>query len=130
MLVDPIADMLTRIRNAQAVLSPEVDAPFSKIKYQIAKILEREGLIGEVKKAGRGLDRKITLVLKYKEKMPAIVGLRKISKPGQRIYKSRGEIRLVRGGFGVGIISTSQGLMTDKEARKSKLGGEVMVEIW
>jgi len=129
-MTDPIADMLTRIRNAQAVLKPEVFIPFSKIKYQIAKILEKEGFVESAEKKGRGVKRKIKIVLKYDDKTPAISGLKRISKPGQRIYLPVKKIKPVRGGFGIAIISTSKGLMTDKEARKKKLGGEIICEIW
>lgn len=129
-MTDPIADMLTRIRNAQAVLKPEVFVPFSKIKYQIIKILEKEGFVEKVERKGRGVRKKIKIVLKYEDKTPAISGLRKVSKPGQRIYLPVKKIKPVRGGFGIAIISTPKDLMTDKEARKKRLGGEIICEIW
>ena len=140
-MTDPISDMLTRIRNAQAVAKPEVFIPFSKMNYGIAKILEQENFIEDVKKVGRGVRRKIKIVLKYGvdaagqdknhlSKDPGIVGLKRISKPGQRIYLPAKSIRAVRGGFGIAIISTSKGLMIDKKARKKGLGGEVICEIW
>lgn len=137
----PVADMLTQIRNAQAVLHPTVDLPFSNLKYEIAKILEKEGFVEKVERRGRKAKKKIEITLKYesfreeisagdKNKIPVISGLKIISKPGQRIYKGYHEIRRVKGGYGMGIISTSKGLMTDKEARRQKLGGEVICEIW
>jgi len=129
-MTDPIADMLTRIRNAQAVSKPEVLVPFSKIKYQILKILEKEKFIEKIEKKGKGVKKKIKVVLKYNQKQPVISGLKRISKPGQRIYLPAKKIKSVRGGFGIAIVSTSQGLMTDKEARKKKLGGEIICEIW
>ncbi len=129
-MTDPIADMLTRIRNAQAVSKPEVSVPFSKIKYQILKILEKENFVEKIEKKGRGIKKKIRIVLKYDHKLPVISGLKRISKPGQRIYLPAKKIKSVRGGFGIAIVSTSQGLMTDKEARKKKLGGEIICEIW
>jgi len=129
-MTDPIADMLTRIRNAQAVSKTEVFVPFSQIKYQIAKILEQEKFIETVKKGGKGDKKKLKIDLKYIDKSPVILGLKRISKPGQRIYLPVSSIKSVRGGFGIAIVSTSQGLITDKDARKKKLGGEIICEIW
>jgi len=130
-MIDPIADMLNRIRNAQAVSHQTVILPFSKMKYEIAKILQKQGFVGEVEKKGRHTNKVIKITLKYsEEKEPLISGLKRISKPGQRIYAAAKEIRSVRGGYGIAIISTSKGLMTDKEARKKKLGGEVICEVW
>jgi small subunit ribosomal protein S8 len=128
--MDPISNMLTAIRNAQAVGKATVDIPFSNLKYEIAKILEKEKFIEKAEKKGKKTKRFIEITLKYTEKTPAISGLKRISKPGQRIYLSWKEIKRVKGGYGIGIISTSKGLMTDKEARKQKLGGEVIAEIW
>ena len=128
--MDPISDMLTTIRNAQAMGHAIVKIPFSKVKNEIAKILEREGWIKQVERFGKK-KKFLKITLKYNEnKMPAISGLKRISKPGQRIYKSSLEIKKVKGGYGMAIISTSKGLMTDREAKKNKLGGEVMFEIW
>lgn len=137
-MVDPIADMLNRIRNALMVLHLTVSIPFSKLKYEIAKILEKEGFIEKVEKKGRKEKKVIEITLKKEEtseesgeKMkPAISGLRRISKPGQRIYAGAKEIKRVRGGYGIAIISTPKGIMADKEARKKKLGGEIICEIW
>lgn len=128
--MDPISDMLTSIRNAQAVGHPTVSIPFSNLKFEIAKILEREKLVEKIEKKGRKARRFIELTLKYIEKQPATSSLKRISKPGQRIYKNFREIRPVKGGYGLAIISTSRGLMTDKEARRQRLGGEVICEIW
>jgi small subunit ribosomal protein S8 len=130
-MTDPITDMLNRIRNAQAVFKERVNIPFSKIKYRIAKILEKNGFIERTELRGRKTKRVIRIILKYdEEKKPQISGLKRISKPGQRIYKSFKEIKSVKRGYGIAIISTSKGLMTDKEARKNKIGGEVICEIW
>ncbi len=139
-MTDPITDMLNRIRNAQAVLKSTVDVPFSNLKYEIAKILEKKGFIAKVEKKGKKIKRIIEITLKYngekvtegegQQKLPVISGLKKISKPGQRIYKKAKEIKPVKGGYGMAIISTPKGLMTDKEARKRKLGGEIICEIW
>ena len=129
-MTDPIADMLNRIRNAQAVFQPTVDIPFSKIKFEISKILAKEGFIESFDKKGGKNKKFIRITLRYNKKMPAISGLKKISKPGQRIYLPYREIKKVKGGYGIAIISTSKGLMTDKEAGRQKLGGEVICEIW
>ena len=128
--MDPIVDMLNRIRNALAVLHPTVDVPFSNFKYELAKILEKQDLIGKVEKRGKKTRRIIKLALKYKDQSPVITELRRVSKQGQRIYVSSSGIRRVKGGKGISIISTAKGLMTDKEARKAKLGGEIICEIW
>jgi len=127
---DPVSDMLTIIRNAQAVHRSTVDIPFSKLKYEIAKTLEKEKFITGVEKKGRKIKKIIEITLKYIDKIPAISGLKKISKPGQRIYLPARKIKRVKGGYGIAIISTSKGLMIDKEARKEKLGGEVICEVW
>lgn len=129
-MTDPITDMLNRIRNAQTVLHPTVSIPFSNLKYEIAKILEKEGFVGNVEKKGKKVKKNIEITLKYDQKKPAISGLKRISKPGQRIYFSWKKIKPVKSGYGIAIISTSKGLMTNKEARKKKLGGEIIAEIW
>lgn len=122
--------MLIRIKNAQAVLHPTVEIPFSNFKYELAKILAKNGFIGTVEKKGRKTKKYIEIALKYKEGIQAISGLRKVSKPGQRIYTNFKKIRKVKGGYGMAIISTPKGLMTDREAKKQKLGGEIVCEIW
>jgi len=129
-MTDPITDLLNRIRNAQSVLKKTVGVPFSNLKYEITKILEREKFIEKVAKTGKRTKKFIEITLKYDNKIPAISGLKRISKPGQRIYKKFKEMKPVKGGYGIAIISTSKGLMIDKEARKQKLGGEVICEIW
>lgn len=129
-MTDPISDMLTSIRNAQAVKKDTVSIPFSNLKYGIAKILEKEGFIEKVEKKGKIMKRFIEISLKYTDNLPAISGLKRISKPGQRIYSNRRKIKKVKGGYGIAIISTPKGLITDKEARKQKLGGEIICEIW
>lgn len=128
--MDPITDMLNRIRNAQTVLHPQVTLPFSNLKYEIAKILEKKGLVEKVAKVGKKTKKFIEITLKYSDKTGVISGLKRISKPGQRIYLSAKKIKPVKGGYGIAIISTSEGLMTDKEAKKQKLGGEIICEIW
>lgn len=129
-MIDPTADLLNRIRNAQAVLKEQVSLPFSNLSHEIAKILEKQGFIKKVEKKGRTYKKVIEITLKYDDKIPAISGLKRVSRSGQRIYKGFKDIKPVKSGYGMLIISTSKGLMTDKEARKQKLGGEVMCEIW
>ena len=129
-MTDPICDMLNRIRNAQAVLKDTVNIPFSDLKYEIAKILEKQRFVAKIEKKGKKMKRTIEVTLKYDANQPVISGLKRVSKPGQRIYKKAKELKPVKGGYGVAVISTPKGLMTDKEARKKKLGGEVICEIW
>jgi small subunit ribosomal protein S8 len=128
--MDQITDMLNRIRNAQAVLHPTVSIPFSNLKYEIARILVKNGFLEKAEKKGKKIKKIIEISLKYENKTPAISGLRRISKSGQRIYQGFQKIKRVRGGHGIVIISTPKGLMTDKDARKQKIGGEVICEIW
>ena len=129
-MTDPITDMLNQIRNALAVGKQEVLIPFSKLKHEIANLLNQEGFIGEVKKVAKGKNKIMKIVLKYDNGIPAIEGAKRVSKPGQRIYVKASEIRKVRGGFGLAVISTPKGLMTNSQARTSKLGGEILLEVW
>jgi len=129
--MDTIADMLSKIRNAQAVRQESVDVPFSKIKLEIARILLERGFVKEVKKIKKQGHKFIRIFLKYTSaKTPVISGLRRISKPGRRIYRKKEEFKKVKGGYGFAIVSTSKGVMTDEEARKNKVGGEVICEVW
>jgi len=126
-MTDPIADMLTRIRNANQMRSKEVSMPASKIKVEIAKILADEGFVEnyEVK------ENTLTLTLKYgQNKERVITGLKRISKPGLRVYAGKEELPRVLNGLGIAIISTPQGIMTDAKARKNNVGGEVIAYIW
>ena len=129
-MTDPITDMLNQIRNAQAVLKTEVLIPFSKLKNEIAIILAREDFIGDFKKNVKGKNKVLKINLKYKEGESVVEGLRRISKPGQRIYVNACDVKKVRGGSGISIISTSKGLMTNNEAKKANLGGEILLEVW
>lgn len=132
-MTDPISDMLTRIRNASAVRKPEVVLPMSKIKHQIAKILERENWITkcDVEEGKDQKSKKLKLILKYRKSgKPAISSLKRISRPGSKIYISKNEIPRVLNGFGMAIISTSSGLMTNKEAAAKRIGGELICEIY
>jgi len=128
-MTDPIADMLTRIRNGSRALLPVVEVPHSKMKESIAHILKREGYIAEVSVEGDKA-KKIKLKMKYEGKRGVIEGLRRVSSPGMRVYKGSGDVPRVRGGLGVSILSTSQGLMTGLQARKANVGGELLCYIW
>lgn len=130
MMTDPIADMLSRIRNATRVALPEVAIPFSRLKNHVAQILEREGFVEKVNEVGSGVRKEIVITLKYEGKVSAIRGIRRISKPGRRLYAQHNEIPRVNSGQGIAILSTSRGVMTDKEARSSKVGGELLCEIF
>jgi small subunit ribosomal protein S8 len=131
MMTDPIADMLTRIRNAKMVAKPDVAMPASKLKEEIAKILVSEGYADAYEVTGEGARRELKLKLRYTGKrVAAIHGLRRVSKPGLRVYKGAGELPRVQGGLGVVIVSTSQGLLPDREARRRRLGGEILCEVW
>jgi small subunit ribosomal protein S8 len=137
-MIDSISDMLTRIRNAHAAQHTEVVMPMSKLKYAIAKVFEKEGFIDKVERVKDEKNEKfenIRITLKYDQisstvKKPAIEGLRQISKQGQRAYIKKNDIHRVRNGYGISIISTSQGVMSGKEARKKGLGGELICELW
>ncbi|MBI4050421.1 MAG: 30S ribosomal protein S8 [Candidatus Doudnabacteria bacterium] len=129
--MDPIADMLTRIRNALAVKKPEVVLPYSKLKYNLARLLESQGWVEKTENLQEGAKKMLKLILKYDNAgLPAIAGMKRVSKAGQRIYAKASEISKYRLGLGATIISTSKGLMTDREARKEKVGGEVICQIW
>ncbi|HNV97176.1 MAG TPA: 30S ribosomal protein S8 [bacterium] len=131
MMTDPIADMLTRIRNAQAVRKEDLVLPFSKIKYEILKLLVREGYIESVDKIEEKSYPELHVVLKYKEDKKAFIEhIKRISKPGQRIYVSKDKLPKILNDFGLAILSTSQGIMTNKKARRVKIGGELLFEIW
>jgi small subunit ribosomal protein S8 len=131
-MTDPIADMLTRIRNAQAVKKATVEVPASKIKKSIAEILIREGYIvsAETIKIEGSVAESIHIVLKYVDKKKAITGIKRISIPGLRVYSEVATLPRVLGGLGIAIVSTSKGIMTDKEARKENIGGEVLAYVW
>ena len=131
MVTDPIADMLTRIRNANQMRNKEVEIPASKIKVEIAKILKEEGFIVDYKTKKNNVQDVLVLTLKYGEnKERVITGLKRISKPGLRAYVKADEVPKVLNGLGIAIISTSRGVMTDKNARQQSLGGEVLAYIW
>ena len=130
MVTDPIADMLTRIRNANQMRYKEVEVPASNIKNEIARILKSEGFIADYKVKKNNIQDILVLSLKYVDKERVITGLKRISKPGLRVYVKAEEVPTVLNGLGIAIISTSKGVMTDKEARANSLGGEVLAYIW
>ena len=133
MLTDPIADMLTRVRNANTAMHDQVTMPSSKQKVALAEILEKEGYIGgfEVAPSPKGVGAVLTIRMKYTpDRDRTIAGLRRISTPGLRVYRKAGAVPRVLGGLGVAVLSTSQGLMTDREARRRHVGGEVLCFVW
>jgi small subunit ribosomal protein S8 len=132
-MTDPIADMLTRLRNANVAMHDEVVMPASKQKAALAEVLEREGyIVGfEVGDNSSGPGRLLKIDMKYSpERRRVISGIRRVSKPGLRVYRKHNEVERVLGGLGVAILSTSKGLMTDREARRQRVGGEVLCHVW
>jgi small subunit ribosomal protein S8 len=132
-MTDPIADMLTRIRNANIAMHDEVSMPTSKLKEALAVVLHKEGYIGEFQTADNesGVGRTLTINMKYSpERERVISGIKRVSKPGLRVYSKTTEIPRVLGGLGVAVLSTSNGLVTDREARRAKVGGEVLCYVW
>jgi len=131
-MTDPIADMLTRIRNANTAMHDTVKMPSSKLKESLATVLQKEGYIAgyEVAPADSGPGNVLEITLKYMDRKRTIAGLKRVSKPGLRIYAQADKMPRVLGGMGVAVLSTSQGLMTDSEARKRRVGGEVLCYVW
>ena len=129
--MDPIADMLTSIRNAQAARKETVSVPYSKIKMEIAKVLAKEKFIKEADHKGKKVKKTIDIILNYDSlNRPAITSLKRVSKPSRRIYSSSSKIKKIRQGFGFQILSTPKGILSGKEARKEKIGGEVICEVY
>ncbi|AVQ27779.1 MULTISPECIES: 30S ribosomal protein S8 [Fusobacterium] len=129
-LTDPIADMLTRIRNANAVMHEKVDIPHSTLKDKIAEILKEEGYIANYKVVTDGNKKSIRVYLKYDGKDRIIKGIKRISKPGRRVYSSVEDMPRVLSGLGIAIVSTSKGIVTDRVARRENVGGEVLAFVW
>ena len=128
---DPIADMLTRIRNAVAVGHERVAMPSSNVKVRIAQVLVDEGFIDRYDVLEEGHRRRLELVLRYGDRRRSVIeGLKRISRPGHRVYRGSRELPRVQGGIGVAVVSTSQGLLLDREARRRHLGGEILCEVW
>ena len=130
MNTDPIADMLTRIRNAALARKERVEIPFSKLKFNIANILKKENYISDVNEKGDSAKKDIIISLRYEQGKPAINKLNRISKPSRRVYGKKDELPFILNDYGIAIVSTPAGLMTNKEARKKGLGGEIICEIY
>jgi len=131
MMTDPIADMLARIRNAALARHDRAEMPHSRLKEHVAKVLKSEGFIDDVRVTEGEGPKLLTLVLRYgRGKDSAIDGVRRVSTPGRRVYVRHDQIPRVRSGMGISILSTSRGVMTDKEARKQRVGGELLCEVW
>jgi small subunit ribosomal protein S8 len=131
MYTDPIADMLTRIRNANTALHPETAMPTSKLKEEIARILSEEGYIDGWKVEDASVGSELIVRLRYdSERQRVLQGIQRVSKPGRRVYSAARDIERVRGGLGVTIVSTSSGIMTDRDARQRNVGGEVLCRVW
>ena len=129
-MTDPIADMLTRIRNALTVRKETVEIPASKMKKEIARILLEEGYVSGVELVEDGYNGKLVLTLKYADGRSVIGGLKRVSKPGLRTYSGAEKMPKVLGGFGIAIVSTNQGIMTEKQAKRQNVGGEVLCYVW
>ena len=131
MYTDPIADMLTRIRNANTALHPETSMPSSKLKEEIARILSEEGFIDSWKIQDASVGTELVVRLRYdSDRQRVLQGIQRISKPGRRVYAGAQNVARVRGGIGVSIISTSAGVMTDRDARRRNVGGEILCKVW
>jgi small subunit ribosomal protein S8 len=129
---DTISDMLTRIRNASIVKHQTTNLPATKLTRSIAKVLREEGYVGDYEEVGEGIDKKLVLTLRYKGKnrQPIVTALKRVSKPGLRVYSNHKDLPKVLGGIGIAVISTSSGIMTDREARKQGVGGEILCYVW
>lgn len=130
MVTDPIADFINRIKTAQMAGLSSVSIPFSKVKYEIATLLQKEGYVEGAAKRGKKVKKFIDLSLKYENGKPEVRGVKRISKPSRRVYIKSSEIRPVKFGHGLMVISTPKGLLSDKDARKEKVGGEALFSIW
>lgn len=131
MVTDPISDLLTRIRNASMVSKPNVSIPHSNFKFELAKLLKNEGYVSDVKISGDGVKKSIDIDMKYSDEGNSVIsGMNRLSKPGQRVYSSFDKLPRNNGGLGTVVVSTSRGLLSDSEARKRKLGGELICEVW
>ena len=131
MTSDPIADMLTRVRNAMVARHPKVDVPASKLKAEIARIMKEEGYIANFKVAEEGVKKVIKIYLKYAtDNSPVITKIERVSRPGCRSYAGKGEIPQVQGGLGISILSTSKGVLKDQDCRRNKVGGELICNVW
>ena len=131
MMTDPIADMLTRIRNAGVARQREVRCPFSKLKLAVARVLEQEGFLGSVRAEAEGGHPVLVMDLRYDDRGEMLIDrIRRISKPGRRVYVGKDDLPKVRNGLGLAVISTSRGVMSDRSAREASIGGEYVCEVW
>jgi small subunit ribosomal protein S8 len=131
MMTDPISDMLTRIRNAGIAQHVETSCPSSKLKLAVARVLKEAGYLGEVRVEGHRSYPLLVMGIRYGESGKALIGgIRRVSKPGRRVYVSKGEVAKVRNGLGVAVISTSRGVLSDQAAREASVGGEILCEVW
>lgn len=128
-MTDPIGNLLCEIRNAILVTKNQMSVPASQVKLRVAEILKREGFIEDLALSD-GTKPRITLTLRYTDRSPAIRGLRRVSKPGRRVYVPKDEIPFVMGGQGISVLSTNRGILTDREARRQGVGGELLLEVW
>lgn len=131
-MTDPISDMIVRIQNAGAVRRETVSIPYSNLKFEICTVLQKEGFIESVSKKGKAPNgaKSIEVTLRYEDGVPKIVGTKRVSKPSRRVYEKARELRPVRNGYGKSIVSTPKGILTNTLARKEKVGGEVLFQIW
>src|SRR5262245_44957050 len=130
-MTDPIADMLTRVRNAANARHDKAEMPWARLKEQVARVLLAEGYVRDVVTAGQGAAKTLTVMLRYTDTGdPAITGVRRVSRPGMRVYSTASEVPTVRKGLGISILSTPSGLLVDRDARKRNVGGEVLCEVW
>ena len=129
-MTDPIADMITRLRNGYLAHKLEVNIPYSKLKEAVAKLLEKEQYVAKVEVREEKVQKTLVVTLRYTGKLPAVTGVKRLSKPGLRKYSTTKQIPKSLGGYGVTIVSTSLGILTDKEARKKGVGGELLCSIW
>ena len=131
MTTDPIADMLTRIRNAGQARHPEVSCPSSKLKLSIARVLEQEGFLGAVRVEARAGHPVLVMQIRYDDGGGTLIdGIRRVSKPGRRVYVDKDEVPKIRNGLGVAVLSTSRGVLSDRGAREASVGGELLCEVW
>lgn len=131
-MTDPIADLLTRIRNASQAGFPTVSVPASRLKAEICNVLKDEGFVREVEREDDGKQGTLKIQLKYvgEDRVPVITEIRRVSRPSLRVYKGKKDARFVRSGMGISIVTTSKGVMTDRRARKENVGGEILCEVW
>jgi len=130
-MTDPIADMLTRIRNATSARQDKAEMPWSRMKEQVARVLLSEGYARDVVTSGQGPTKTLTVLLRYTDNGdPAITGIRRVSRPGMRVYTAASDAPVVRKGLGISVLSTPAGLLADREARRRNVGGEIVCEVW